>query len=48
MSKFFFCKAKKSTLFKEPSLKSEHSKEVIFGEIFIMSEEYKDFYYGFT
>ena len=48
MSKFFYCKAKKSTLFKEPSLKSEHLKEVIFGEIFIMSEEYKDFYYGFT
>ena len=48
MSKFFYCKAKKSILFKEPNLKSEHLKEVIFGEIFIMSEEYKDFYYGFT
>ena len=48
MSKFFYCKAKKSTLFKEPSLKSEHLKEIIFGETFIMSEEYKDFYYGFT
>ena len=29
MNKFFYCKTKKSTLFKEPSLKSEHLKEII-------------------
>ena len=48
MNKFFYCITKKATLFKEPNLKSAHLKEVIFGETFIVSEEYKDFYYGFT
>lgn len=48
MSKFFYCKNKTSILYKKPNFRSEHLKEILFGEIFIKLKEYKKFYYGFT
>ncbi len=48
MNKTLSCKKIKSILYKKPSIKSEHLKEMIFGEIFIKLREYKNFYYGFT
>ena len=48
MNKILSCKTKKSILYKEPDVKSEHLKEMIFGEIFIKLKEYKNFFYGFS
>tara|TARA_B100001287_G_scaffold133429_1_gene112337 strand:- start:865 stop:1614 length:750 start_codon:yes stop_codon:yes gene_type:complete len=48
MNKILSCKNIKSTLYKKPNIKSEHLKEMVFGEIFIKIKEYKNFYYGFT
>ena len=47
MNKILSCKNRKSILYKKPNIKSEHLKEMIFGEIFIKLKEYKNFYYGF-
>ena len=48
MSKVLSCKNIKSILYKKPTIKSEHLKEMVFGEIFIKLKEYKNFCYGFT
>ena len=48
MNKILSCKIRKSILYKKPNTKSEHLKEVIFGEIFIKLKEYESFYYGYT
>ena len=48
MNKALTCKIRKSILYKKPNIKSEHLKEMIFGEIFIKLKEYKNFFYGFT
>ena len=48
MNKILSCKNRKSILYKKPNIKSEHLKEMVFGEIFIKLKEYKNFYYGFT
>ena len=48
MNKILSCKNRKSILYKKPNIKSEHLKEMIFGEIFIKLKEYKNFCYGFT
>ena len=48
MNKILSCKNRKSILYKKPNIKSEHLKEVVFGEMFIKLKEYKNFCYGFT
>ncbi len=48
MNKILSCKNRKSILYKKPNIKSEHLKEMVFGEIFIKLKEYKNFCYGFT
>ena len=48
MNKILSCKNIKSILYKKPHIKSEHLKEMVFGEIFIKLKEYKNFCYGFT
>ena len=48
MNKILSCKKIKSILYKKPNIKSEHLKEMVFGEIFIKLKEHKNFYYGFT
>ena len=47
MNKVFECKIKKSILFKKPNLKSEHLKEILFGEKFIKIKQCKNFFYGY-
>ena len=48
MNKVLSCKKIKSILYKKPNIKSEHLKEMVFGEIFIKLKEHKTFCYGFT
>jgi len=48
MNNILACKIRKSILYKKPNIKSEHLKEIVFGEIFIKLKECKNFYYGFT
>ena len=48
MNKLFYCKKKKSVLYKKPDVKSEHCKELIFGEIFIKLKAHKKFIYGYS
>ena len=43
MNKILSCKNRKSILYKKPNIKSEHLKEMVFGEIFIKLKEYKKF-----
>lgn len=47
MNKVFECKIKKSVLFKKPNSKSEHLKEILFGEKFIKIKQCKNFFYGY-
>jgi len=48
MNKILSCKKIKCILYKKPNIKSEHLKEMIFGEIFVKLKEYKNFCYGYT
>ena len=48
MNKLFYCKKKKTVLYKKPDAKSEHFKELIFGETFIKLKVYKKFIYGYS
>ena len=48
MNKILSCKNRKSILYKKPNIKSEHLKEMVFGDIFIKLKEHKNFCYGFT
>ncbi len=47
MNKVFHCKKKKSIIFKEPNIKSEHLKEILHGEEFVKIRKFKNFYYGY-
>ena len=47
MNKVFQCKTKKSVIYKKPNIKSEHLKEILFGEKFVKIKQYKNFYYGY-
>ena len=48
MNKIFYCKKKKSVLYKKPNVTSEHLKELVFGEIFVKLKVYEKFYYGYS
>tara|TARA_B100000963_G_scaffold358818_1_gene384420 strand:- start:846 stop:1595 length:750 start_codon:yes stop_codon:yes gene_type:complete len=48
MNRILSCKINKSVLYKKPSIKSEHLKEMIFGETFVKLKKFEKFYYGFT
>lgn len=48
MNKILYCCKSRSIIFGKADNKSEHLKEVIYGEEFIKLRDYKNFYYGYS
>ena len=48
MNKILYCCKSRSIIFRKADNKSEHLKEVIYGEEFIKLRDYKNFYYGYS